>query len=198
MRLILFTALFVAVVSIQPASAATLTPPDTAYSAVRTVEAQGMTMNSKVYYDRGTERWETTMQGVRQVTILLPDEKKMLMYMPDMNMAMEMNMDDVADYGIGEIYDEGIEAEKLGEEAVEGEQTTKYRIDRAEDAATVFVWLTRDGIPVKAEGASPAGKFAMTLSELQRGAQDAALFRLPDGVTATKMPAGMPPSTIPR
>ncbi|MBX3493688.1 MAG: DUF4412 domain-containing protein [Parvibaculum sp.] len=198
MRSTLFTALFTAAASFQPASAATLTPPDTAYSAVRTVEAQGMTMNSKVYYDRGTERWETTMQGVRQVTILLPDEKKMLMYMPDMNMAMEMNMDDVADYGIGEIYDEGIETEKLGEETVEGERTTKYRIDRAEDAATVFVWLTRDGIPVKAEGASAAGKFSMALSELQRGAQDAALFRLPDGVTATKMPAGMPPPAASR
>ena len=133
-----------------------------------------------------------------QVTILLPNEQKMLLYMPEMNMALEMNMDDVADYGIGGIYDEGIEAEKLGEETVEGERTTKYRIDRAEDAATVFVWLTRDGIPVKAEGASAAGKFSMALSELQRGAQDAALFRLPDGVTATKMPAGMPPPAASR
>jgi len=197
-RSTLFTALFMAAISFQPASAATLTPPDTAYSAIRTVEAQGMTMNSKVYYDRGMERWETTMQGVRQVTILLPGEKKMLMYMPDMDMAMEMSMDDVADYGIGEIYDEGIEAEKLGEETVEGERTTKYRIDRDETAATVFVWLTRDGIPVKAEGASADGKFSMALSELQRGPQDAALFRLPDGVTAMKMPAGMPPPMVPR
>lgn len=198
MRSTLFTALFVAAVSLQPAFAVTLTPPDTAYSALRVVEAQGVTMNGKVYYDRGKERWETTMQGVRQVTILLPGEKKMMMYMPDMNMAMEMSMDDVADYGIGEIYDEGIEAEELGNETVEGERTTKYRIDRAENGATVFVWLTRDGIPVKAEGASAAGTFSMALSELQRGAQDAALFRLPDGVTATKMPAGMPPPAAPR
>ena len=59
MRSILFIALFMA--AARPARIRrNATPPDTAYSAVRTVEAQGMTMNSKVYYDRGTERWETT------------------------------------------------------------------------------------------------------------------------------------------
>ncbi|MDO8839018.1 MAG: hypothetical protein Q7V31_08805 [Parvibaculum sp.] len=193
MRILTITTVLVAAFASSSAAAATLTPPDTAYSATRVVEAAGMTISGAIYYDHGRERWETSMQGMRQVSILLPDEKKLLMYMPDMNMAMEMGAGDVADYGIGEIYDEGIEAEELGEESVEGERTTKYRIDRDDVAATIFVWMTRDGIPMKAEGAGAEGRFSMLLTNLTRGAQDPALFRLPDGVTAMKMPAGMPP-----
>lgn len=174
------------------AAAAPLSPPDTAYSATRIIEAAGMTMTGQVHYDHGKERWETTMQGMRQVSILLPDEKRMLMYMPDMGMAMEVGTGDVDDYGIGEIYNEGVKAEKIGEESIGGERTSKYRVEH-DDGASMFVWITRDGIPVKAEGASAEGKFSMHLTDLVRGPQDPALFRLPDGVTATKMPTGMPP-----
>jgi len=191
-------ALVISLASAISASAATLQPPQTAYSAMRVVEVSGMTINGKVYYDHGKERWEMTMQGMRQVSLLLPEQEKMMMYMPDMNMAMEMAAGDIADYGIGDIYNEGIEAEVLGKETIEGETTTKYRIDRPHDSATIFVWMTNDGIPIKAEGASADGKFSMLLTGLARGPQDAALFRLPDGVVTMKMPAGMPPLGMPR
>lgn len=194
----ILAALVISLASAIGASAATLKPPQTAYSAMRVVEVSGMTINGKVYYDHGKERWEMTMQGMRQVSLLLPEQEKMMMYMPDMNIAMEMAAGDIADYGIGEIYDEGIEAEELGKETVEGEATTRYRIDRPQDGATIFVWITRDGIPIKAEGASAEGKFSMLLTELVRGPQDAALFRLPDGVVTMNMPAGMPPLGLPR
>ncbi|MEX1155252.1 hypothetical protein [Parvibaculum sp.] len=179
-------------------SATTLTPPETAYSATRVVTTAGMTISGNVYYDHGKERWETTMQGMQQVSLLLPGEKKILLYMPEMNVALEMGAGDVDDYGIGEIYDEGIEAEELGEEMVEGEQTTKYRIDRPQNTATIFVWVTGDGIPMKAEGAGPDGSFSMQLTDLVRGPQDSALFSLPDNVVTTTMPAGMPPLGLPR
>ncbi|MEQ8266320.1 MAG: DUF4412 domain-containing protein [Parvibaculum sp.] len=192
MRMIVST-LIAAIALMVPAHAATLTPPDVGYSATRTVNAAGTEISGKLYSENGNERWEMTMQGMRQISILRPDQQKIFMYMPDMNMAMEMGREEAKTYGIEQIP-ESVEAEAIGEETIDGEQTTKYRVIPTEKMGDVdvTVWLTEDGIPVKAAGESPRGPFTMQLTNLERGTQDAALFELPAGVTPMKMPAGMP------
>ena len=175
-----------------PAAAATLTPPQTGYSATRIVKAGGTEISGKLYSQQGNERWEMAMQGMRQVSILKAAESRLLMYMPDMNMAMEMDAATASKYGVDNLAD-GIEATEEGSDIVEGESTTRYRIEpNAENGnASVRVWVTEDGIPVKAEGESDNGPFSMILTDLKRGAQDASLFELPAGVTPMKMPASM-------
>lgn len=193
MRIMLFATLAAAVALAQPTFAATLTPPDAGYSATRTVNAAGTEISGKLYAQNRNERWEMTMQGMRQIAIVRPDQEKIFMYMPDMKMAMEMGREDARKHGIEQIPD-SIEAEEIGKETVGGEETTKYRVIPTESMGDVdvTVWVTGDGIPVKAEGTSPRGPFTMLLTELERGEQDASLFELPAGVTPVKMPAGMP------
>lgn len=178
-----------------PAAAATLSPPTIGYSATRIVNAGGMEMSGKVYSQDGKERWETNMQGMRSVSILLMKEARMYVLMPDMNMAMEMEMDEAfsAQHGFETLHDD-IEAKEEGKEVVEGEETTRYRLveEPGGGVSDVRVWMTSEGIPIKMEGKSPEGDFTMLLKDLKRGDQDASLFRLPSGVTPMKMPAGMP------
>lgn len=108
-------------------------------------------------------------------------------------MAMTMNTADAEKYGVSDVFT-GIEAEEAGTEIVDGEETTRYRIPPGpeNDNTETMVWLTDDGIPVKAEGEGSQGAFSMELKDLERGQQDASLFRLPDGVTPMTMPAGVP------
>ena len=180
---------------VTPAAAGTLTPPTAGYSATRIINAGGMEMSGKVHSEDGKERWETTMQGMRSISILLMNEGRMLVYMPDMNMAMEMSLDEAAasQPGLDALRD-GAEATEEGKEVIEGEQTTRYLVaeEPGSGVRDVRVWVTSDGIPLKMEGKSDEGDFMMLLKDLQRGTQDASLFRLPSGVTPMKMPAGMP------
>lgn len=185
---------FLAVIAAaQPASAVTLTPPDTGYSATRIVNASGREISGKLYSEDGNERWEMTLQGMRQISILRHGEGRMFMYMPDMNMAMEMGRAEAANYGIDKLLD-GVEAEEIGRETVDGETTIKYRVLPGQTAqkGDATIWVTEDGIPVKAEGSGAQGTFSMRLTDLERGAQDPSLFQLPPGVAPMKMPAGMP------
>lgn len=193
MRVLILSALVAAIAAAQPASAVTLTPPDTGYSATRIVNASGREISGKLYSEDGNERWEMTMQGMRQISILRHGEGRMFMYMPDMNMAMEMGRAEAANYGVDKLLD-GVEAEKIGTETIDGEPTTKYRVLPGQTAqkGDATIWMTEDGIPVKAEGSSAQGTFSMRLTDLERGAQDPSLFQLPPGVAPVKMPAGMP------
>ena len=192
MRFAHFLAVLTAIFIALPAAATTLTPPQTGYSATRIVKAGGTEISGKVYAENGNERWEMTMQGMRQVSILKPAESRLLMYMPDMNMAMEMDAATASKYGIDNIA-RGVEAKEEGSDIIEGETTTRYRVEpNAENGnADVLVWVTEDGIPVKAEGESGNGPFSMVLKDLERGDQDPSLFELPAGVTPMKMPANM-------
>ncbi len=70
-----------------PVAATTLTPPQTGYSATRIVKAGGTEISGKVYAEDGNERWEMTMQVMRQVSILKPAESRVLMYLTNMNKA---------------------------------------------------------------------------------------------------------------
>jgi hypothetical protein len=192
MRFVHLLAVLACVFIALPTAATTLTPPQTGYSATRIVKAGGTEISGKLYSENGNERWEMTMQGMRQVSIVKPEEGRLLMYMPDMNMAMEMDEAAAAKYGFDNIA-AGVEATEEGSDIVEGEATTRYRIEPNEEngITDALVWMTDDGIPVKAEGESANGSFSMILKDLKRGDQEASLFELPAGVTPMKMPAGM-------
>lgn len=177
------------------AAATTLNPPTVGYSATRIISAGSTEMSGKVHSEDGKERWETNMGGMRSISIMLMNEGRMFVYMPDMNMAMEMSLDEAAASQSGlEALRDGAEATEEGKEIVEGEQTTRYLVaeEPGSGVRDLRVWVTSDGIPLKVEGKSDEGNFRMLLKDLQRGKQDASLFRLPSGVTPMKMPAGMP------
>lgn len=187
--LLILPVLFIAV----HVNAATLGLPETGYSATRIVNASGIQMSGTVHAQDGNERWETVTEGMRSISILLPKEGRFLIYMPDMNMAMEMNADGAAQqYGFEPLRDE-VDAVEEGSEVIEGETVTRYRVSVPDgDVSEMRVWMTADGIPIKMAGSSPEGDFTMLLKDLKRGNQDASLFRLPAGVMPMQIPMGMP------
>ncbi|PKP78380.1 MAG: hypothetical protein CVT81_04450 [Alphaproteobacteria bacterium HGW-Alphaproteobacteria-3] len=193
MRIVFFAALFAIAASALPARSAVLTPPEIGYSATRIVNTGGNEISGKLYSQDRNERWEMSVQGMRQVSILQHDAGRAFLYMPDMNMAMTMNTADAEKYGVSGIFT-GIEAEEAGRDNVNGEGTTRYRIapNPKNGNTEAMLWITDDGIPVKAEGQGSQGTFSMELKDLKRGPQEASLFRLPDGVTPMTMPAGLP------
>jgi hypothetical protein len=173
---------------ILPAVAADVPVPNAAYSAQRVMETGGgQIMSGQIYHDRGKERWEVSMGGMPRVTIMRPDLGKMIMYMPQMNMAMEFALDGDPQFGLpfGQPTNlTGPEPKAVGRADVAGESTTKYRteVDNGTDAPfVVFSWVTDDGIIMRIEGSGPEGDFVMYLKELSRGPQDAALFEMPVG-----------------
>ncbi len=134
-----------------------------------------------VYHDRGKERWEVSMGGMPQVTIMRPDLGKLIMYMPQMNMGMELALGRDPQFGLPPDH---TEPKAVGREDVAGESTTLYRteVDNGTDAPfIVFSWVTDDGIIMRIEGRGPEGEFVMYLKGLSRGPQDAALFEMPAG-----------------
>ncbi len=193
MRIAVFAALFAFFLPVIPAQADTLRPPETGYSATRIVTAGDQEISGKIFSQDQMERWEMTMQGMRQISILRFDEGTGYIYMPDMNMAMKMNIAEAASYGSGTLHS-SVEAKEAGTEIIEGEETTRYLVPPSEENGhtETMVWITGDGIPMKIEGSSTEGRFSMTLKDLERGEQDPSLFRLPAGVAPMEMPAGMP------
>ncbi len=169
---------------ILPAVAADLPVSNAAYSAQRVMETAGaQIMSGPVYHDRGKERWEVSKGGMPQVMIMRPDLGKLIMYMPRMNMGMELALDGDPRFGLPADH-AGPKPKAVGREDVAGESTTKYRteIDNGTDAPfIVSSWVTDDGIIMRIEGRGPEGEFVMYLKGLSRGPQDAALFEMPAG-----------------
>ncbi len=129
------------------------------------------------------------MGGMPQVTIMRPDLGKLIMYMPQMNMAMEMALDGNPQTGLPS-DSAGPKPVAVGREDVGGESVTKYRTEVDNGTGTPFTvlsWVTDDGIVMRTEGSGPEGTFVMYLKALSRGPQDAALFEIPAG--AQVMPA---------
>lgn len=192
MRFIVFAAFLAFSAAGSTAFAATLMPPKTGYSATRVVNTGNNEISGKVYAQNRNERWEMNLQGMRQISILRHDAGQAYLYMPDMNMAMTMGTADARKYGVSEIFS-GVEAKETGSDVIDGERTTRYLIpaDPKRGMPETTVWLTEDGIPVKAEGEGAQGPFSMVLKDLERGEQDPSLFKLPAGVTPMTVPAGL-------
>lgn len=168
---------------ILPARAADLPDQNATYSAQRIMDTGGVQLVGQVNHDHGKERWESSQEGMAQVTIMRPDLAKLIMYMPHLNMAMELPLDSGPQFGLP-TDPNGPQPEAVGQEDIAGEATTKYRVEVDDGTATpfiVFSWVTDDGIVMRTEGKGPDGEFVMYLTQLTRGPQDAALFEIPAG-----------------
>ena len=142
---------------ILPAVAADLPVANTAYSAQRIMDAGGAQLVGQVNHDHGKERWEISQDGMAQVTIVRPDLAKMIMYMPRLNMAMELPLDSGPQFSLPADHN-GPQPEEVGREEIAGEATTKYRVEVDDGTDTpfiVFSWVTDDGIVMRTEGQGP-------------------------------------------
>jgi hypothetical protein len=153
---------------------------DVAYSATLSLHFEdGGVISGPLWYDSGKERFELILQDQPQVMIRREDEERFYMMMPQVGLAMVAKLGShkammhARDYA-------ALEPEEIGRETIAGEASTKYRVGRED--VTIFIWASDDGIPLRMERHSAKGRFAMELSDLQRGPQPAHLFEVPEGI----------------
>lgn len=168
-----------------------------AYSADSTIQTGELRITGRVWHDHGRERREMAVQGVNQVVIMRPDRNLAYMVMPQMNSGFEMDFG-AAGLPSPEQMMNGLQPVAEGHETVEGMDTTRYRVTgNASDGSTVDgrVWVTEDGIVVRFEGTArfqnQTRTVRMTLQNIVRGAQDAALFEPPAGINLMRMDPNM-------
>ncbi len=180
----LFFCLFAAFASL-PATAIELYPPEAAYSGTRTLRANDMEASGPFAYDSGKERFEVTVQGIRQILIRRPDLDRSFAIMPDIGTGQDMALRD--SIGVPPLTAaEKSRVENLGRESLEGEDVTKYRL--VEGAWTAYFWLTDDGIPLLILGESEDRNLEIRLTNLARGPQPAELFEVPSGIRMSAAP----------
>lgn len=156
--------------------------PTVDYSADMTIQAGKENGSARIYHSGGADRREMSMAGHKMT--MISDDKEMLMIMPQASMAMRMK---VPQDPVSKVYDRAEQAnfEAVGKDTVNGEKATKYRIEEAD--ARGHVWLTDDGIMMKADMKSDQGSVLIELDNLKRGPQDPALFKAPDGLRIMDM-----------
>jgi len=151
-------------------------------------ESEEFTGTGHMYYQPGKVRDEMSMGSEKTVMIRRLDTNKFYMMMPAMpGSYMEIDpdkgSDDAPNYKL-------ISREVVGAESINGIPATKYKSVYESDDGKFggFTWYTDDHIAVKAflihESNGEKQRFKFELSNLDRGAQDNALFELPPGATA--------------
>jgi hypothetical protein len=176
-----------------PAAARMLGDPGVPFSADRVLTVGDRSFAGKVFAVPGSQRHEQMVEGVPQVIILHGSEAKGWLVLPGLNSFVEFGFAKA----VTELSDSDLLSTKVGEEVIDGQRTTKYRVEHtARDGTMVdgYLWQTKDGIPMRLDGMyTPAngGKptpVRMELSHVRLGPQDASLFVIPQNMV--KLPAG--------
>ena len=160
------------------------------YSADQVIETSQGDIVSRVYHDSGKQRTEMQLQGMQQISIVRPDQQRIVMVVPQMNMAMEMPFQNELTMRNPEYRIRDYPTEAVGEETMQGEEVTKYRVtDPNGDVG--YAWVTDDGIFLRMEGGNAQERVVIQRSNIQRGPQDPSLFEPPADVPVTKMDPAM-------
>jgi hypothetical protein len=154
------------------------------FVADATLETAEGTLTETIRYVPGMVRDDVSMSGQQMVFIQRYDLGKMWMLIDAQKIYIENDIADPSDQS--EQY-RLVEREAMGQETVNGMDTTKYKViyESAKGKYGGFAWFTDDMIAVKAfliseaDGEKQRVKFEIT--ELTRGPQDESLFELPAG-----------------
>lgn len=162
-------------------------PPTVEYTGVMTTETRGDRISARIY--RGKERMRIEMETQQGPTAMIINQAERTAYMvlTRQRMYMEVPMQQAERGPIGEL-DQNVELEAVGQEEVNGVDTTKYRVSRkdsSQDGFEGFAWLTEERIAVRMEGTDHrdgrANPVSMNLTDLQVGDLEDRLFQVPEG-----------------
>ncbi len=176
----------------RPAAAAMIGDADVAYHAIRTVLFKGQRYTGPVWAVPGEQRHEQTINGFRLVVILNSNTGTATAILPDLNVYASFPMSRDLDLSsLGEPVSHG---------TVAGLSAAKYRIEHEEPDGTGadgWLWVGAHHILLKVDGdyRTAGGKtvpVTATLSSIERGPQDPALFAVPTNMTALPIEAIAP------
>jgi hypothetical protein len=156
--------------------------PTVEYSADRLVATEAGTFDGKVYFTKDKERLETNAQGMQSVMILRRDQQLGWMLMPAQRMYQKLDLRRAQEQSGSQAAD-AVTITEEGAETVEGHEATKYKMLMKDGSGGGFIWITRDGIPIKMDFLGKSGRdktrMTVTLTNLTIGPQDPALFEPP-------------------
>jgi uncharacterized protein DUF4412 len=174
--------------------AAALPVPTVEYSADRTIESDKGNFTGRIYAARDKQRSEMSFGGMQSVMIIRQDKQVGYMLMPAQRMYRELDVATAKQQAGGQPQDV-VDITAVGTETIEGQTTTKYKMIMKDGSAGGFMWITKDGIPVKLDAISRENgkktRFTMTLTNLKIGTVDPSVFEVPAGYAAMPNFGGM-------
>jgi hypothetical protein len=176
-------------------SAETLGDARVGFSAERVLIIDGQSYIGKMWHMPGEQRHEQDLPALKPVFILRAGNAVGDVVLPQLHTVVEF----VLPSELSLLGNPNLLRKPLGQETVNGMDTTKYAVeeDSAAGHASGLLWLSRDGIPMKCDGRFEAkgGKISTLHWELRRlkiGHQDAALFEVPHGYAKLPPEAAAP------
>ena len=169
------------------AAAAMLGDAALSYSALRTVTVAGRSYSGLVFHVPGHERHEQEIAGIAEVILLDAAAKEGVLLLPFLKAYVDFAFPPL----MAELDDPGLRRTPLGQEAVNGMRTTKYRIDHtAADGSRAegFAWVSAEGLLMRIDGiffragSTRGTPITMELSHVKPGPQERRLFQLPPGL----------------
>lgn len=157
---------------------------DTAYAATRIVRLDGREFATQVNHTRLRERISANVSGVDVTVILRSDRNVAWQLVPQMGIYAEADvsgMDTPANIRI-------VSSEPMGEEAVAGQSAMKYRAvfqTRNGGQHQGYFWQNKAGVHIKqqfpvTDRNGRTRQVELELRDLKVGAQDPALFEVPE------------------
>ncbi|MCW5771228.1 MAG: hypothetical protein KIT16_06300 [Rhodospirillaceae bacterium] len=160
-------------------------PPTSPYSATLDfTDGSGETLKHTIHFTAERQRLDYKV-GEREESVIVDKvEAAVFILYPQLKRYRKAPLvEPEFDFGIGR---ETTKREKLGEEAMAGRPTVKYKVEAKTAQGQVFTgfaWLTAERIVVRLEGEVQQGrrkrKLVMAASALKVGPVDPAVFRIP-------------------
>lgn len=184
-----------------PKPAAGVSPSDlaakakgiTEYSFDFKVTAVGMTMTGKNYVKGDKLRQETTVAGMKAVTLVDFSKKTAYTVMTEQKMAVKVDFSQEAS---AERPGERVaalpsDAKLVGTETIGGKSAAVFQFSSGEGPVKLWIWTER-GVPLKVETTSAGREAVMEFSNYEFGPLADSLFELPAGVQVVDVPAAIP------
>ncbi|MGB5625486.1 MAG: DUF4412 domain-containing protein, partial [Woeseiaceae bacterium] len=155
------------------------------FSGTRHMEMKEGQIDSFVRQAPGKMRMEMTTAGMSAVIITRQDTGKNYMLMPSMSMYREMDIKGLQEAGSSDV--DFTEASKVGREAINGFDCTKYKAkfkDKQGGKGGGYYWVSDEGILMKVDMIYQSRKqkgqrMVFVMRDVQIGPQDPSQFEVP-------------------
>jgi outer membrane lipoprotein-sorting protein len=150
-----------------------------------TMETSGSgmpTMTAQVWVEGNKMRMEMTEQGQHMIYLTNYDTGKAYMYMPDLNMAYEINISQVPPPDYEDVQDiPGYHPTIIGTDTMDGKECLV--VEYSYGGATVKSWIWKEhGFPIRTETTTSEGTVIVVFRDIDFGDIPDSMFELPPGV----------------
>ncbi len=165
------------------------------YSADLVIQAQGQTLQAKLYVADGKTRSEMQIPAIpgaptgmgQIITIARADVRKVYTIFPDTQTYSEQPIK-LEDLQLAGMSSPNAQMQEVGRELINGQPCIKYHLTH--EGQSMWLWVTQDGhFPVRMVPVT--GGMLTEFKNVHVGPQPASLFEVPSGYTQTAGMAGM-------